>query len=383
MLYFKQIMKNNSPRPAINAAGADKAGGRVNWPLIGNHHIKSFLIESFFRDNMAGTYIFHGPDNLGKTTAAVFFAKILLCEQNRQDSGILPCGQCPSCRQFRLLTAKDREPEDDGESDSGQETISSHGDFHLVKKEKDKKNISIEQVREIIKILGMSSFLNSYKIGIIKHAETLSEAAANALLKTLEEPKDKVVVILILSDLEKLPLTIQSRAQLLEFKPVRFEDIYEYLIGDKKIPRSQARNISRLSLGRPALAMKFLENRDFFDTYVSRMQVFLDFFGHDINERIKAIDAILPRGLSGLEQAAIARRLLEIWQGVVRDMALVGLGNRDLTQHELAEDRIAALSGKYPPAKLFGLFDRIEQAGAYLDANVSPKLVLENVAMNI
>ena len=160
------------------------------WPLVGNFQIIEFLERSIVNDKVAGTYIFNGPDNLGKTTVARYFAQCLLCQNRQSGQGNLPCGQCPSCLQFQvrdqeLLSGIDQE-----------EIADAHGDFHIIKRAKDKKNITVEQVREFINILSMSSFLGFYKIGLIKHAESLSLEGANALLKTLEETKDLVVIIL-------------------------------------------------------------------------------------------------------------------------------------------------------------------------------------------
>ena len=251
---------------------------KFNWPLVGNSHIIEYLEKIIINKQAKGVYIFDGPDNLGKATVARFFAQSLLCE-NRQGTAS-PCQQCNSCKSFKI---KNNSPEDE----TFEETGSTHSDYHIIKKEKDKKNISIEQVREFIRTLCMSSFLNSYKIGIIKHAESLSQEAANALLKTLEEPRDKVIVILVVSNLEQLPDTIVSRSQVLRFYPVNREVIFDYLIEEYRASRSEAKNLSRLCLGRPALAVKFLENKDFYKVYKEKVDLFLNFFQQDINQKLK------------------------------------------------------------------------------------------------
>jgi DNA polymerase-3 subunit delta' len=234
----------------------------IDWPLVGNGQITDYLTMCIARDSVAGTYIFSGPDNLGKTTTARYFAKALLCEHRQAGGGVLPCGECLSCRHIRIGSGRDKGMEED---DPAGET---HGDLHIVRKEKDKKNISIETIRGFIRALNMSSFLGTYKIGVVKHAEYLSQEAASALLKTLEEPKDGVVIVLIANNLESLPATIVSRSQILAFHPVDGDLIYEYLIGKYKASRSEAKNYSRLCLGRPALAVKFLQNREFRENYM-------------------------------------------------------------------------------------------------------------------
>lgn len=205
-----------------------KSSYKFDWPLVGNLQITEFLEKSILNDKVAGAYIFTGPDNLGKTTTANFFAQCLLCENKEAGSGNLPCENCNSCHSFHsgnniiISDAKDEKQR------------AAHSDFTIVKRAKDKKNISIEQVRGLIKTLSLSSFLNSYKIGIIKHADALSTEAFNALLKTLEEPREKVIIILIVKSLDSLPATIISRSQILRFGPVEVNVIYDYLIKNHK-----------------------------------------------------------------------------------------------------------------------------------------------------
>ena len=106
---------------------------KFNWPLVGNRHIIEFLTKSISNNKITGSYIFTGPDNLGKTTVANYFARSLICQDTTK--GILPCGTCPACQQAKKGI---------------------YGDISLIKKDKDKKNISIEQIRDFIRTLGLS-----------------------------------------------------------------------------------------------------------------------------------------------------------------------------------------------------------------------------------
>src|SRR3989344_337474 len=158
-----------------------------NWPFFGNKHIIDFLQGGITASNLAHCYVFSGPRDLGKSTVARHFAISLLCDNFANGRGTLPCGQCLSCRQFAKKN---------------------HSDVYYLRKLEDKKNIAIDQVREFIRSLSMGSLMGSYKIGIIAQAESLSIEAANALLKTLEEPKRKALVILLTARLAHLPATI-------------------------------------------------------------------------------------------------------------------------------------------------------------------------------
>lgn len=344
----------------------------LNWPILGNDHIVKFLAKSIYNNKISGTYIFSGPDDLGKTTVANYFAYSLLC-QNKDGEKKLPCGHCIACKQNKI-----------GKSDKNEDAFESvHVDFHLIKREKDKKNVSISQIREFIHSLEMSSFLNSYKIGIIKNAESLSGEAANALLKTLEEPKKNVIIILITSDLNALPETILSRSQILKFKPIKTEIIYDYLVKTHGVNRSQAKNLSRLCLGRPALALKFLEDIDFYDNYLSRVNVFLSLIHSDMNGRFNSLNELLPAKSAGQEAVKIAKRIIEVWNGLIRDMLLLKFEQLDLVQHEIVIKELENQKISYTVPALLELTDSLKQADQYLKSNVNPRTVLENFMMAI
>jgi DNA polymerase III subunit delta' len=344
---------------------------KTGWPLAGNRQITDFLAKSAANGKIANTYIFLGPEDLGKTAAAVFFAESLLCQKQKAGEFSLPCGACSSCRQMHNRG---------GNLDSSFETL--HGDFHLLKREKDKKNISVEQVREFIRILEMSSFMNSYKIGIIKDADSLSEGAANALLKTLEEPQEKVVVILTATRLEKIPKTIISRSQVMRFFPVKSSVIYDYLVDDLNCPRTFAKDLARLAAGRPALAAKFFADKEFYQSYLAKTENFLDFFSGNINDRFAGIEKIIGRETDE-EKAEKIINILNIWQGVVRDFILLSSNNGDLIQHEPLREKLEKIAGSLGGGRLFKINASLKMGEKYVGANVSPKLVLEDIAVNI
>ncbi|MDO8592421.1 MAG: hypothetical protein Q7R92_01440 [bacterium] len=332
---------------------------KLNWPIVGNSHIFDFLEKSLANKKVAGSYIFTGPANIGKTTAAYFFARSLVCEA--EGAPALPCGQCPAC----LAAAK-----------------GIHSDIYLIKKPADKKNISIDQVRDFIRSLSLSSFLNSYKIGIIKGAENLSEGAVNALLKTLEEPKIKVVIILTAADIDVLPKTILSRSQILNFSPVKSAAIYDDLIKNYQAQRSQAKNFSRLAAGRPALAIKFLQNREYYEDYQRLARSFIGLLSPDINSRFSAIENIIGKEASGQEAVKLALGALQVWQNLARDLMLLDLNLADLAQHEAFAEELSAAKGRFNLKSLLSLINVLKQSRDYLAANVNPRLALENVAVS-
>lgn len=348
----------------------EKTETKFQWPLIGNKKNTDFLSKILLSGKMSGSYIFSGPDNMGKTKLAEYFSQLVLCEQKNAYKSE-PCGVCPSCRKFKLA----------GDSE---ETIPAHNDFHIIKKDKDKKNISIEQIRGLIHFLGMSSFSDSYKIGIIKHADKLSDEAANALLKILEEPKKKTIIILIASNPDKILKTIISRSFVLDFVPLSTDAIYDYLLEKYDLTRSAAKNYSRLCLGRPALAVKFVEDREFYESYLERLDVLLGLAENDdLNFKFASIESLFDKKMSGQEQSAVLARFLEVLQGLCRDIYLQKLGLNDLVQNEVVNDRLRGLSAKKNIQNSLEALDEMDRARDYLEVNINPKLILENISLSL
>ncbi|MFA5317877.1 MAG: AAA family ATPase [Patescibacteria group bacterium] len=328
-----------------------------NWPFFGNQHIIDFLQTGISNNSLSHFYIFSGPRDLGKSTLANFFSRSILCENFNAKRGKLPCGECVNCRQKK------------------------HSDITVVEKEADKKNISIEQIREFIKMMNMGSFGNSYKIGIIREAENLSIEAANALLKTLEEPKNKVLIIALTSWLDKLPLTVKSRGQTLLFKPTSHAGIYDYLIKEHKASRDFALKLSKISVGRPALAAKLFQEEELFKQRKQTAESLINVIRGDLNLKFKEIDSLLGAGKNTQEQRENALFILEIWQTIARDLLMIQSGLSEFSINGFSSSELNRLN--LNSHGLIMLNDNIKKGRGYLAANVNPKLVLENICLQI
>jgi DNA polymerase-3 subunit delta' len=327
---------------------------QYEWPAVGNDRLLDFLDKSLVRNNLAQTYIFSGPEDLGKSTVALAFARNLLLSD--QKASVQP---------------------------------GFNSDLHILERAPGKKNIAIEQIRDFIKDLSLSSFLNSYKIGIIKEAETLSLEAANALLKTLEEPRPQVIIILLTSNLDALPETIISRASVLYFYPIAAADIYDQLLADYHLNRDEAREVAALAAGRPLLAIRLAEQPEEYQRQVAAAKVFFNFFTQSIASRIEAWRNFLK---TAPELTVDSSRLwLDIFEQAVRDLLLLALGQADLCQYaalslqaQTAVDSLSA-SGEVNQAvrRCVALAGQIKQAKAYLDGNIAPISIFEQIIYNL
>jgi len=319
------------------------------WPEIGNASVVEFLEKSLASGQVAQSYIFVGPADLGKFTMALSLAA------NLQDH---PQGF--------------------------------NSDLHILDLAEGQKNISIVEVREFIKTLNLSSFNNSYKIGIIKQADLLSEGAKSALLKTLEEPQDKVVIILLSTEEENLPATILSRSQILYFYPVAATVIYDYLLKNYQLNRSLARDLANLSLGKPLLAVKLWEKPDEYKAYLEIAEKWLDIISSEVNTRLSILNIIFKDKTWSKQATDSARHILTIAEGLGRDLLLLHWDQPERIQHSVLADNLTQvleslnkISENNPVPFILKQLKLIAQARNYLDANVNPRLVLEQVIINL
>jgi len=325
-------------------------------PLIGNKQLVNFLDKLVVlseRQSIGGSFIFAGPSGAGKKTLANYFIGKLFCRRRTAEGQ--PCRECDACRQLAAGV---------------------NPDVYWLRLAKNKKNIAVDEARQLIRSLGLSSFASGYKAAVIEGAEKLSHQAANALLKTLEEPTAKTIIILLVNNVEDLPLTIASRSQTLNFRPAPLGLIYDHLVAERRLKRSQAKNLAALSLGSPGTAIKFLEEPDYLAEHLAAAEFFFQAPALDLNGRLGAVEELAA------EDAAAVSDLLTVWQAVVRDWLLINLGQGDLRRYQILADK-TGFTASWPTAKLLAWQRSLAQAREYVAANVNPKLVVENFLINL
>lgn len=146
--------------------------------------------EMLGRDRMPHALLLTGQPGMGKESLAMSVAQLLLCEE--RTAGHTPCGHCPGCTRFQA---------------------GSHADFFSVQPEEDSSVIKVDAIRQLGEKLSLSSHRGGYKVAMLAPAEAMNLNAANSLLKTLEEPSDNTVLVLVCTRPARLPATIRSRCQ--------------------------------------------------------------------------------------------------------------------------------------------------------------------------
>ncbi len=205
--------------------------------LVGQQHVTETLANAIKNDRVAHAYIFSGARGVGKTTAARILAKALNCVKGPTPE---PCGECTSCREIAAGSSLDV-IEIDAASNRG-----------------------IDQIRELREMVRYAPAASRRKVVILDEAHMLTDEASNALLKTLEEPPERVIFVMATTEPEKLADTIRSRSQHFHFRALTFAEIAGRLeeIGQKeklRIEPGAMAVIARMAEGSLRDALSLLE----------------------------------------------------------------------------------------------------------------------------
>ena len=200
-------------------------------PLIGQELAIQYLKAGLRKQRLVPAYLFSGPDGVGRAIAARWFARALLCP-NRPDGHHLPCGRCSSCQR---ISSGDRSQDNHPDLLWVEPTYRHQGKTITVTEAiaaghtlKSPPQLRLEQVRSISQFAARTPLEARRSVIVITAAETLAEAAANALLKTLEEPRQSYIILLSIDPARLLP-TIVSRCQLLPFRRLSTAQVSDIL----------------------------------------------------------------------------------------------------------------------------------------------------------
>ncbi len=332
------------------------------WQIVGHSRVVSLLQRSLERETLAHAYLFAGPPHVGKMTLAVNLAQVLNCEVAEP-----PCGECSSCQKIAL--AKHADVRIIG--------LVSNGNSAEAKL---RTEISIDQIREVQSSASLPPFEGRHKVFIIDGAELLSIEAANALLKTLEEPVGKVIFILLVTNERLLPATVVSRCQRLELPPLAAAEVEAVLNSRWGVEPQKAKLLARLCHGCLGWAVSAASDDDLLQQRTERLDRLLDIISADYEARF-VYAAQLAAQFS--QSRRLVQEILDLWLDWWRDLLLIKTGCSDAITNIDLEAKLVDQAGAYSLAEIKAVINSIQAAGEQLGQNANPRLVLEVLMFSI
>jgi DNA polymerase III subunit delta' len=198
--------------------------------VVGHVRAVARLVRMADEARVPGAVLLAGPSGIGKYTLARAFAARLLCDAV---AGGDVCGTCAQC--VRL-------------------TAGTHPDLHVVAREEERRDVRIEQVRDLVRWLGLQPLMAPRKVALVDDAHCLSVPAQNALLKTLEEPPGASVIVLVAAAAGLLLPTIRSRCQIVRLEPLATDEVATVLVA-RGVEPGEARALAAIADGSPGRAL--------------------------------------------------------------------------------------------------------------------------------
>jgi DNA polymerase-3 subunit delta' len=333
----------------------------MNWHIHEQDWAVNLLRSHAARDsqNVRGqlrhAYLFTGPEGVGRRTLAVRFAQALNCPSPPEQGGF--CGVCRDCRQIQSLA---------------------HPDLSLLLPEEGHKDILIDQVRGLQHTLALSPYTASYRIALLPDFQRSTDQAQNALLKTLEEPPDKVILLLTAHTPEQLLATIVSRCEVIRLRPASIGSTQTYLQTEKGLTTEKARLLAHLSGGRVGAAIRLAEDPTALTRRLEHLETLLELLPARRYARFK-LAASLVKPWDRARQ--ILGEVLPIWLSFWRDVFLMSAGGSlPLVNVDLAA-QVAQAASQISSEGARALVVAHEQALGQLDAYANVQLLAETLLL--
>ncbi|RBP42214.1 DNA polymerase-3 subunit delta' [Garciella nitratireducens DSM 15102] len=304
------------------------------------------LVRALEKNKISHSYIFAGPEGTQKETVAYCFAKALLSQE----------------KPFEKTESK---------------KIEDHNHPDLIDLFPQGVSIKIDQIREIKKDISVKPFASNYKIYILHQAHTMGAPAQNSFLKTLEEPPEYAVIILITNSLSALLPTIRSRSQILQFQPIHRALLEKYLLEKHGLSQNKAWEISLIANGNIKRALELVNDHGILQERKEILKKLLKIIKGDIA-------LIFPTALWLKEKKDYLEEWLDFFMIWFRDVALYQeLGDNPYIIHREYKDWLEEFSFYLSYDQIHDIIKEIQQSKNDIKHNINLQLNMESMLLKM
>ncbi len=327
----------------------------MTWGFLGSPWAVRMLQEHIARGRVHHAYLFTGPPGVGRRTLALRFAQALLCQQPPRPGQM--CGRCRACRYLETtLTTGDVR----------------HPDVTLVEAGVKALGLQVGQVREALHVLTRSPQMGPYRIALFLDFDRATPAAANALLKTLEEPNPGTVLLLTAEAPETVLPTVASRCQPVPLRPMGVEALAQALQAGYGASPEVARRVAAWAGGRPGYALRLLRSAEAYQQHEGWLQLAERVLASPYRERLQLAQNLVKE----TDRRDLVRPLF-VWAAFWRDALHVALGHPLPLFHPERMNLFRRLAQHAATDLLYRAWQETLQAPEHLRRYVSPRLLFE------
>ena len=330
------------------------------WRVYGQDSLLRRLEAELREGRTAHAYLLAGPPHVGKMTLAINLAQALNCLEERGE----PCGDCVHCTRIA----------------SGQ-----HADVRIVGVRRSgdgpaRTVIGIGDVKDALRQVNLNPYEGRRTVVIFDEAETMSEEAANSLLKTLEEPPGHVTIMLLTTSEDPLPMTVLSRCRRITLAPAPKQDIVQRLVSEHGVDEDRAEDLARLSRGCYGWALGSLNDEQLLEQREAEIARLVEMCEAGLDARF--IYANEMSSLFSRDRSAV-RAVLFLWLSWWRDLLLIKEGAVDYIHETGQSARLQRHAGHLTTSQILASVKRIHHTLDALDQNASARLALEVMMINL
>lgn len=329
----------------------------MSWNILGHETAVNFLKTHSQPENTRHAYLITGAEGVGREVLALAFVKALNCLHPPEKGEF--CGECLPCRQIEART---------------------YPDLAVLRLAEGARELKIEQIRAMQQSLALAPYQSRYRIVLIPDFQRATMGASNALLKSLEEPPSRAILILTADARESLLETIASRCEVIRLRPMSVGELARELEARHNLPETEARKLAQLAGGRVGTALRFLREDDLMGRYTSALELLEELLRESLGGRLRQVEKLQrAKGQTRETYGFLIATWLTFWRDVLicREAGEVPLVN--LEQEALIRRTAEKLSRSQSAA----ILKSHEEALTMLDQYVNPRLILENLLLKM